>query len=164
MINNGCGVFLVLLDLSAAFDTLDHDILLDRLDSLVVSGAVLQWMESYLRGRPQTVVIDGVKSDPQYLQYGIPHGSVLGPILFTIYTIPIGAIARLHNLEMHIYADDTQLYAFYKTEDPISQQKALCTLQSGMAEIRAWMVSNLLHLMTTRLNPSPSVHLGSVRV
>ena len=90
-------------DFSAAFDTLNHDILLDRLDSLGVSGAVLQWMESYMRGRSQTVVIDGVKSDSQDLQYGNPQGSLLGPILFTIYTMPIGFIAQRYNLEIHIY-------------------------------------------------------------
>ena len=103
-------------------------------------------MDSYLRGRSQTVAINGVKSDPQDLQYGIPQGSVLGPILFKIYTIPIGAIARLHNFELQIYADDTQLYVFFKVKDPISQQKALSTLQSYIAEIRAWMVTNKLHL------------------
>ena len=145
-LDNGCRVFLVLLDLSAAFDTPDHDILLHRLDSLGVSGTVLQWMDSYLRGRSQTVVMDGVKSDPQDLQYGIPQASLLGPLLFMIYTILIGAIARLHNLEIHIYADDTQLYVFFKMKDPISQQKALCTLQSCITEIRAWMVTNKVHL------------------
>ena len=145
-LDNGSGVFLVLLEFSAAFDTLDHDILLDRLDSLGVSGAVLQRMNSYLRGRSQTVVFDGVKSEPQDLQYGIPRGSILGPILFTIYTIPIGAIAQLHNLEIHIYADDTQFYVFFKIKDPISQHKAPCTLQSCISEIRAWTVTNMLHL------------------
>ena len=65
--------------------------------------------------------INGMNSEPQDLQYGIPQGSVLGPILFTIYTIPIGAIAWLHNLEIHIYADDTQLYVFFKMKKPISQ-------------------------------------------
>ena len=116
------------------------------MDSFGVLGAVLQSMDSYLRGWSQTVVIDGVKSDPQDLQFGIPQGSALGPILFTIYTIPIGAIARSHNLEIHVYADDTHLYVFFKMKDPISQQKALCTLQSCIAEIRAWMVTNKLHL------------------
>ena len=91
------------------------------------------------------MVIDGVKSDPQDLQYGIPQGSVLGPILFMIYTIPIGAIARWYNFEIHIYADDTQLYVFFKMKDPTSQQEALHTLQSCIAEIRAWMVTNKLH-------------------
>lgn len=81
-LDDGCGVFLVLLDLSAAFDTLDHDILLGRLEnSLGLSGAALQWMNSYLRGRSQTIIIDGVKSHSADLQYGVPQGSVLGPIL-----------------------------------------------------------------------------------
>ena len=108
--DKSCGVFLVLLDLSAAFDTIDHDILNKRLhDNLGLSGTALAWMNSYLRGRSQYVVINGTKSD---LQYGVPQGFVLGPIRFTIYTSPIGAIAKRHNLEIHLYADDTQIYIF----------------------------------------------------
>ena len=90
-IDEGCGVFLVLLGLSVAFDTLDHDILLKRLEESVgLSGLALRWMDSYLRGRSQSVTTDGNTSDAASLKYGIPHGSVLGPLLFTIYTIPIG--------------------------------------------------------------------------
>ncbi len=74
-VDSGGGVFLVLIYLSAAFDTLDHNILLRRLEESVgLSGVALQWMDSYLRGRSQSVVIDGVKSEPADLQYGVPQG------------------------------------------------------------------------------------------
>ena len=95
--DESCGVFLVLLDLSSAFDTIDHDILIKRLHyNLGFSGTALAF-------------IYGTKSEPADLQYVVPQGSVLGPILFTIYTSPIGAIAKRHNLEIHLYADDTQI-------------------------------------------------------
>ena len=135
--DKSCGVFLVLLDLSAAFDTIDHDILIKRLrDNLGLSGTALAWMNSYLRGRSQSVVINGTKSEPADLQYGVPQGSVLGPILFTIYASPIGAIAKRHNLEIHLYADDTQTYIFFKMKDFKSQAEAFRTIQECVSEIR----------------------------
>ena len=117
-VDDGCGVFLVLLDLSAAFDTLEHKVILSRLQDLGLSGDALRWMASYLQRRSQSVVIDGVTSDVASLQYGVPQGSVLGPILFTIYTSPIGMIARRHNVEIHVYADDHVLYTFFKIKKP----------------------------------------------
>ena len=117
--DEGCRVFLVLQDLSAAFDTLDYDILLRYLKKSVgLSDLALCWMDSYLRGRSQSVTIDGKTSDAAGLKYGIPQGSVLGPILFTIYTIPIGHIARKYNLVIHPYADDTQLYVYFRIKSP----------------------------------------------
>ena len=81
----------MLLDLSAAFDTIDHDILLDHLKSNIgLSDKSLGWFCSYLKDRLQCIVIDGNTSEPVNLKNGVPHGSVLGPILFTIYTSPIG--------------------------------------------------------------------------
>ena len=105
------GVILVLLDFSAAFDTIDHDLLLQRLEeSLGVTGTVLQWFSSYLKGRTSVISIDKQKSDPAQSKHGVPQGSVLGPILFTIYTMPLAKIISHHKLNYHFYADDTQLY------------------------------------------------------
>ena len=144
-IDDGSGVFLVLLDLSAAFDTIDHDILLDRLKSNIgLSEKSLGWFCSYLKDRLQCIVIDGVTSEPVNLKYGVPQGSVLGPILFTIYTSPIGEIARKYNVEIHIYADDTQLYIYFKMKVPSSQLETLMILQSCVSEIKCWMAYNKL--------------------
>ncbi|GFR87708.1 reverse transcriptase [Elysia marginata] len=102
---------LVLLDLSAAFDTIDHELLLSRLDyRFGISGAALQWLRSYLTGRMQSVFIDSVSSPVSSLQFGVPQGSVLGPLLFTLYTSPVADIAECYDAKYHLYADDTQIY------------------------------------------------------
>ena len=77
---------LVLLDLSAAFDTVDHRILLDRLQfDFGISGSALNWIESYLSNRTQRIYIDGVLSSNFNLKFGVPQGSCLGPLLFSLY-------------------------------------------------------------------------------
>ena len=102
----------MLLDLSAAFDTIDHKKLLDLLDvSFGIRGDTLKWFSSYLINRTQSVHIGSTFSTEQTLSFGVPQGSVLGPILFTIYTTPLGQIIRKHGLTFHLYAHDTLLYS-----------------------------------------------------
>ena len=80
---------LTLLDLSAAFDTIDHTILLDRLRDLFgIEGVALKWIVSYLTGRWQTINIQGKPFAPMSLIYGVPQGSLLGPLFFILYTSP----------------------------------------------------------------------------
>ena len=96
---NGSGVFLVLLDLSAAFDTVDHTILLSFLENHIeLKGTVLQMFHSYLSDRSQRISVNNALSDVAGLSYGVPQGSVLGPIEFCMYTLPLGAILRHHKL------------------------------------------------------------------
>ncbi|PIK34017.1 putative RNA-directed DNA polymerase from mobile element jockey-like [Apostichopus japonicus] len=102
---------LVLLDLTAAFDTIDHDILLQRLEHrLGINGIALKWFDSYLRGRTQRVCIDNCYSDDEPLFCGVPQGSGLGPILFTLYTSPLEDIILANDIDFMLFADDTQLY------------------------------------------------------
>ena len=104
-------VILLMLDLSAAFDTIDHDILLSRLCNVYgITGDALDWFRSYLTGRIQRVVIEDSVSVDQELDFGVPQGSVLGPRIYCMYTKPVSDIIQRHGLSHHSYADDTQLY------------------------------------------------------
>jgi hypothetical protein len=105
------GAILVLLDLSAAFDTIDHVLLVQTLKNLFgVDGAALRWFQSYLDSRYQRVKIGSVVSSDKHLQYGVPQGSVLGPQLFTMYTQPLASVIQHIGMDFHLYADDTQIY------------------------------------------------------
>ena len=107
-------VLVVLLDLSAAFDTVEHSVLLDTLQSLGIDGSVLSWSESYLCDRSQQVTISGKKSEGRKLFCGVPQGLVLGPLLFTIYTSSLGKLLRDLDMPYHLYADDSQLYICFE--------------------------------------------------
>ena len=141
------GAVLVLLDLSAAFDTIDHVKLLNLLqNSFGIQGNSLNWFKSYLSDRTQSVLINGKKSKPCELIYGVPQGSVLGPVLFTIYTTPLGDIIRGHGLTFHLYAADTQLYVAFKPCQSISKQDTITRIEKCVEDIRIWMADNLLKL------------------
>ena len=111
-----------------------------------MGGVALKWFESYLKGRKQSVVINETLSSPVDVLYGVPQGSVLVPKLFTIHTLPIADIARKYNLEIHLYADDTQIYITFRTSDNISEEIAIKLVQSCIAAIKVWMLINKLQL------------------
>ena len=137
-------VMLVLLDLSAAFDTVDHHKLLHRLESSFgIAGTALQWLSSYLTGRSQSVHIKGISSKPRSLQYGVPQGSVIGPLGFITYSSPLGEICRHHEIMYHLYADDTQLYLAFTADDQLDKTQQL---ENCIEEIKQWMSSNFLKM------------------
>ena len=111
---------LVLLDLSAAFDTVDHNILLRRLEtSFGVTGDALKWFDSYLSGRTQRVIVDGKLSERCHLSFGVPQGSCLGPLLFSVYASKLLEVIKSHLPQAHAYADDTQLYLSFKPDSAV---------------------------------------------
>ena len=141
------GVILVLLDLSAAFDTVDHELLLSRLQTRFgIQGNVLQWLRSYLTDRQQEVCVAGGKSNPRALHCGVPQGSVLGPILFTCYISPLSDISSKWLLNTHQYADDSELYVSFKLSEQTSAETSLTSTQGCIQDIRLWMQQNKLKL------------------
>ena len=136
-------VVLVLLDLSAAFDTIDHDILLIDLHRIGVLGDALCWLASYLTDRTQCVSVDGHSSHRTRLRHGVPQGSVLGPLLFTVYCAGLSYIFETHGVRYHVYADDTQLYVDFPPNDSAS---AADQIYRCVIDVKAWLVSRYLLL------------------
>ena len=140
-------VILILLDLSAAFDTIDHDVLFSRMEStLGITGPALEWFRSYLGDRTLRVQIDDSFSTSQEILWSVPQGSVLGPLLFLIYLLHLGILIRRHGLELHVYADDTQLYI---SIIPINQRvvdEGVAKLENCLTDIYTWMSQNKLKL------------------
>ena len=143
MDNRMC-VALVMLDLSAAFDTVSHSILLRRLEEdFGVRGNALLWFESYFSGRTQAVNINGTLSIPRPLHNGMPQGSRIGPTEFPLYTSPMFAIAEKHGVQVHMYADDTQLFVPFSVGE---YDNAIQKLERCIDEMRTWLANNHLKL------------------
>ncbi|KAF7249427.1 Galectin-related protein, partial [Varanus komodoensis] len=143
----GSASLLVLLDLSAAFDTIDHGILLDRLTGLGVEGTAWQWFRSYLDGRFQKVVLGDFGSAPWQLCHGVPQGSILSPLLFNIYMKLLGEVIRRCGLQNHQYADDTQFYLSFST----NPGEAVAVLNRCLAKVMGWMGANKLKLSPDKM-------------
>ena len=97
-----------------------------------IYGNALKLIKSYFSNRNQRVQIDNVLSDFANIICGVPQGSVLGPLEFCLYLLPLSAILRYHNIGYHVYADDTQLYASFKCKQPL---QAISKLNSCLADI-----------------------------
>src|SRR5260221_9311207 len=135
-------IALVLLDLSAAFDTNDHSILLHRFQTWFgISSTALNFISSYLSNCTQSVLIKSFSSPALSVPTGVHQGSVLGPLLFTLYTTPLSHLLHQQALPFHLYADDTQLYLSFSAPDSTS---ALTNLSSSLTSVHSWFSSNML--------------------
>ena len=136
-------------DLSAAFDTINDRILLDRLHSdFGIDGIALSWLRSYLSNGSQYVKLGDHTSPSAALLAGVPQGSVLGPLLFTTHTSPLSDIVKNFDVSIHQYADDTSLYSVLSNH---SVSKQLDNLRKCTDAINDWHLVNFL-----QLNPQKS--------
>uniref|UniRef100_A0A8C5D5C0 Reverse transcriptase domain-containing protein n=1 Tax=Gouania willdenowi TaxID=441366 RepID=A0A8C5D5C0_GOUWI len=146
--DSGRYTVLVLLDRTAAFDTVDHSILVDRLESeMGFSGTVLQWFTSYINGRTFNVAINDVMSNMSNLSCGVAQGSVLGPVLFLLYLMPLGRLIRhFKNVSYHFYVDDIQLYCSFND----SEFHFLSEFLDCISCIKNWLSSNYLQINSNK--------------
>ena len=136
--------FILFLDLSAAFDTVDHNILLSTLETKFgITGTVLSWLKSYISNRKCNVSIGECFSEGITLLFGVPQGSILGPILFILYISDIEYIAKKHGFRIHLYADDAQIYVAFEKLDMLS---TVTDIEHCLREIKFWMSHNFLKI------------------
>ena len=144
-LDEGSMTALIMLDLSAAFDVIDHPILLKRLEfSFGIKEKALTWVKSYLADRTQCVSVANKTSPDVGLLFGVPQGSVLGPKNYCMYTKPVGEIIKRYNIKYHCYADDTQVYMTLKPCDKWDDISS--SIEACIADISTWMNSNMLKL------------------
>lgn len=133
------------MDLSAAFDALDHDILHERLEhTFGITDNALSWIKSYMSEKTQNISIGSELSNPVPLDIELPQGSVLGPKIYCIFSRPLAEICLHHGMQYHVYADDTQVYLIV---EPIENwQDVLSTLTRCLNDMKLWMSYNMLKL------------------
>ena len=156
---------LSLLDMSAAFDCVDHSILRHRLQVAVgIGSTALDWIRSFLSGRTQQVVYGGEQSVTSVVLFGVPQGSVLGPLLFVLYTAPLFNIIAQHQVDAHQYADDLQLYLCVP---PSEASVATDRLDACLVDVEAWLKASRLRLnpgKTQIMWPGSAQQLAKVRI
>ena len=167
-IDNGYEAVLVLLDFSAALDLIDHDILLNRLEKRFgLFGTPLSWIMSYLSHRKQFVSVGNNTSNEESINRGVPQGSVLGPLLFSLYTSEIEDLFIAHSMDAMIYADDTQFYIALKDTN---RSESLQRLQHCIDDIRSWSTLNklvlndgkteIIHIISSFARQAPTLPLA----
>ncbi len=135
---------LVMQDLSAAFDTVNHEILLNKMESCFgISETVLDWFRSYLDGRKQRVIVNNAMSEEMHLNCGAPQGSCLGAVLFVTYISPLYEVIGQHPPNFHGYAH--QLYIWFKA-GPVSERESTKAMEMCVPDVRIRVLAN--HLTT----------------
>ena len=142
-------VAVISLDSSAAFDTIDHNLLLKRLrEQFNVKDGAIKWIESFLKNRTFSVKINDAESKVKEILYGVPQGSVLGPLFYILYTKQIEELVkRHHGINIQMYADDLQLYVEFSNED---QTLVEANLGECIRNIKYWMDESFIKLNTDK--------------
>ena len=139
---------LLLLDYSAAFDTVDHNILLTILEeSFGITGSVLAWIRSFLTDRHQIFQVGPDRSPMVVVLYGLPQGTILGPQMYILYTADLESILERHGVMLHLYADDTQLYHHSRTNN---LEQAIMKFEACLEDIVQWSSQRRLKLNPTK--------------
>ena len=150
-LDRGKSVLLVALDVSAAFDTVEHQLLLKRFkDYFGLTDTALHWMASYLADRQQIVQIGSSQSDVQPVDSGFPQGSTLGGPKFTMYATPLHYLAELHDVEDHCYADDSNLFVSFDVSNLSDAVNAKSRMEACVADVKSWMLHNKLKLNSSK--------------
>jgi hypothetical protein len=134
---------LLLLDLTAAFDVVSHELLLEKLQKIGISDSALNWMKTYLQERPQKVYCNGTMSGQSLMLCGVPQGAVLGPLLFSIFINDISMVIDRHGVKHILYADDIQLLMPSSVHE---LQSTLTRLENCVTEVTDWLNSSQLIL------------------
>ena len=135
----------VFIDLRKAFDTIDHDLLLRKLENMGIKGTVNNWLRSYLNNRKQYVALGNVSSSLSTVLCGVPQGSVLGPLLFILYINDICNVSKL--LQLILFADDTNLF---RSSDNLQN---LCNeISTELCKLNIWFKINKLSLNVAKTN------------
>ena len=132
----GCGIF---IDLRKAFDTVNHDILLQKLEHYGIRGNALKWFRSFLTNRKQYVSLNGECSESKHITCGVPQGSCFGPLLFLIYINDLPNISEV--LHFYLFADDTNIY--YEAE---MIKKMETVINRELRKLDTWLIVNGLSL------------------
>ena len=122
------------LDLSAAFDTVDHDIFIGRMHAYSIRETVLRWFQSYLDRRSYRVLINNAFSSEHTLSCDVLQGSVLGARMYTIYVAPLANVINKHSINYHCYADDTLIY-IQSANNTTALQEAITRIQDCITDV-----------------------------
>ena len=127
--------------MSKAFDSVNHDILVNKLQDIGLSSSAIQWFRSYLSNRYQAVRINTALSEPLLMRCGVPQGSIFGPLLFTVYANDLPSIPQ--HCSMNCYVDDTKLFMSFQVQDC---EPTMAAMNDDLIKLRNWCFDNRLLL------------------